>query len=139
MSEKMVEGVQLIDKITQKLKFRNYNPNDEIFNKYILPSTKPVNIKERVEEFIQKSKTFSILKTELVSVINKYLGYKRVGAKKTRLVFLNNKIRDYKRYIETKLNKLHKKTQESIVDLIYEKTKEEKSAILENPFEEQDI
>ncbi|KII63656.1 Coiled-coil domain-containing protein 12 [Thelohanellus kitauei] len=103
----MAEESRIFELYDQKLKFRNYVPNDERFKKYVVPPVKPVILKDHVDDFINKAKSFSYFKNEL--------DIKALAPKKADW--------DFKRLIQDKLDRLDRRTKQKINDLVYDKYK----------------
>ncbi|CAH3123732.1 coiled-coil domain-containing protein 12 [Pocillopora verrucosa] len=94
------ESSQLIPP-TRLIKFRNYLPRDETLKEKKIPNTKPLSVEDEVQEHLEKAKADKVI--EEVDLAN-------LAPRKPDW--------DLKRDVAKKLEKLEKRTQRAIVELI---------------------
>ena len=90
------------------IKFRNYNPKDEHLKAKKLENVKPIDVSEGLAEHLQKAKPVATAEeVDLTTLAPRKPDW------------------DLKRDVAKRLEKLEKKTQKAIVELIRERLKEE--------------
>uniref|UniRef100_A0A6I8SS52 Coiled-coil domain-containing 12 n=1 Tax=Xenopus tropicalis TaxID=8364 RepID=A0A6I8SS52_XENTR len=87
----------------RELKLRNYTPQDDDLKERQVPQAKPISVEEKVKEQLEAAKPEPIIE-EVVNI----------------LLFIP---RDLKRDVAKKLEKLEKRTQRAIAELIRERLK----------------
>ncbi|XP_067021183.1 coiled-coil domain-containing protein 12-like [Acropora muricata] len=90
------------------IKFRNYLPKDETLKEKKIPNTKPLSVEDEVQEHLEKAKAEKVI--EEVDLAN-------LAPRKPDW--------DLKRDVAKKLEKLEKRTQKAIVELIRERLQEQ--------------
>lgn len=89
---------------TRVIKFRNYLPKDETLKEKKIPNSKPLSVEDEVQEHLEKAKAEKVV--EEVDLAN-------LAPRKPDW--------DLKRDVAKKLEKLEKRTQKAIVELIRER------------------
>ncbi|XP_068753237.1 coiled-coil domain-containing protein 12-like isoform X1 [Montipora capricornis] len=100
---------------TRLIKFRNYTPKDETLKEKKLPNTKPLSVENEVQEHLEKAKAEKVI--EEVDLAN-------LAPRKPDW--------DLKRDVAKKLEKLEKRTQKAIVELIRDKLQQQDLAAAVN-------
>ncbi|KAI4457745.1 pre-mrna-splicing factor cwf18 [Holotrichia oblita] len=90
-----------------KPKFRSYKPEDELLNEHLRPETKLVNLNEEIQEQLESAQS---------KVVLEELDISNLAPRKPDW--------DLKRDVAKKLEKLERRTQKAIAELIRERLKQ---------------